>query len=162
MSAKYLDSAPCSSSSSAAFFKKVDCHGSPLLPILSQSHDYVFISHSPPFFDICHPLRSWLSSSYFPLRWTVLYQHQPVDVVTSDHARSAKNMWHATTHVKVWLASLPPTVTLCQYTETHLPTIVSMHWCYIPTDKYRFWVAVCVYVCMYRVRGGFPLSQKSL
>ena len=52
----------------------------PMLPILSQSHN-VFISHCCPFFDICHPLRSWPSSSYFPL-WTL--QYQPVDCVVSD------------------------------------------------------------------------------
>ena len=65
-----------------AFLKKVGCHDSPLLPILGQSHE-VSVSHSRPFCDICHPLRSWPSSAYFPILWTLRYQ--PVDVVTSDH-----------------------------------------------------------------------------
>ena len=64
---------PISSSSGAVFFKKVGCHDSPWLPILSQSHE-VFVSHSRPFFDVFHP-----SGSYFPLQWTL--QYQPVDVV---------------------------------------------------------------------------------
>ena len=38
--------------------------------------------HSRPFCDVCHPLRYWPSSAYFPLQWTL--QYQPVDVVTSD------------------------------------------------------------------------------
>ena len=71
-----------SSSSGAVFLKKVGCHDSPLLPILSQSHE-VFVSHSRPFCDVCHPLRSWPSSAYFPLQSTL--QQQPMDVVTSDH-----------------------------------------------------------------------------
>ena len=41
-----------------------------------------FVSHSRPFCDVCHQLRSWPSSAYFPLQWTL--QYQPVDVVTSD------------------------------------------------------------------------------
>ena len=71
-----------SSSSNAVFFKKAGCRDPPWLPILSQSHE-VFISHSRPFSDICHQLRSWPSSSYFPQQWTL--QYQPVDVVTSHH-----------------------------------------------------------------------------
>ena len=60
--------------SGTLFFKKVGCHDSPLLPILSQSHE-VFVTHSRPFCDVCHPLRS----TYFPLHYHL------VDVVTSDH-----------------------------------------------------------------------------
>ena len=37
------------------------------------------------FVDICHPPRSWPSSSYFPL------QYQPADVVTSDHVTKVGN-----------------------------------------------------------------------
>ena len=59
-----------SSSSGAVFLKKVGCHDSPLLPILKQSHE-VFVVHSRPICDICHPLRSWPSSVYFPLQWTL-------------------------------------------------------------------------------------------
>ena len=64
------------------------CHNSPLLPILSQSHE-VFVSHSRPFCDVGHPLRYWPSSAYFPLQWTL--QQQPVDVVTSDHVTKVGN-----------------------------------------------------------------------
>ena len=61
------------SSSGAVFLKKVGCHDSPLLPILSHSHD-VFVSHSRPFRDICqHPsiyyskYRQFPSPQYVPL-----------------------------------------------------------------------------------------------
>ena len=74
--------------SGAVFFDKVGCRDSPLLPILSQSH-VVFISHSHPFCDICQPLRSWPSSAYFPLEWTL--QYQPKNVVTSDHVTKVGN-----------------------------------------------------------------------
>ena len=68
------------SSSGAVFFTKVYGHDPPWLPLLSQSHKgSIFQSRS--FCDICHPLRSWPSSAYFPLQWTL--QYQPVDVVTS-------------------------------------------------------------------------------
>ena len=59
-----------SSSSGAVFLKKVGCHDSPLLPILSQSHE-VLVSHSRSLCDVCHPLRYWPSSAYFPLQWTL-------------------------------------------------------------------------------------------
>ena len=71
-----------SSSSGAVFFEKVGCHDPPWFPISSKSHE-VFVTHSCPFCDVCHPLRSWPSSASFPLQWTL--QQQPVDVVTSDH-----------------------------------------------------------------------------
>ena len=77
-----------SSSSSVVFLKKVGCHDTPFFPSLSQSHE-VFVSHSRPFRDNCHPLRSWPSSAYFPLQWTL--QYQPVDVVTSDHMTKVGN-----------------------------------------------------------------------
>ena len=51
-----------SSSSGAVFSEKVACLESPLLPILSQSHE-VFIFHSCTFCDICDPLRYWPSSA---------------------------------------------------------------------------------------------------
>ena len=71
-----------SSSSGAVFLKKVGCHDPPLLQILSQSHE-VFVSHSRPFCDISHPLRSRPSFGYFPLQWTL--HQRSVDAVTSDH-----------------------------------------------------------------------------
>ena len=77
-----------SSSSGAVFFEKVGCHDLPWLPILSKSHE-VFVTHSRPFCDVCHPLRSWPSSASFPLQWTL--QQQPVDVVTSDHVTKVGN-----------------------------------------------------------------------
>ena len=43
----------------------------------------VFISHSRPLRDICHPLRHWPSCSYFHLQWNI--QYQPMEVATSDH-----------------------------------------------------------------------------
>ena len=66
------------------FFEKVGCHDPPWLPILSQFHE-VFVSHSRPFCDMCHPLGSWPSSAYFPRLWTLQWWPYPVDVVTSDH-----------------------------------------------------------------------------
>ena len=91
-------------SSVAVFFKKVGCHDTPLLPILSQSHE-VFVSHSRPFCDICHPIRSWPSSAYFPLQWTI--QYQPVDVVLSDHVTEVGHCYflYCWNYVKVivWL-----------------------------------------------------------
>ena len=66
-----------SSSSGAVFFKKVGCHYPPWLLILSQSHD-LFISHSRPLCDICHPLRSWPSSAYFPLQFLTFRRRLPV------------------------------------------------------------------------------------
>ena len=95
-----------SSSSGAVFFERVGCHDPPWLPILSKSHE-VFVTHSRPFCDVCHPLRywpsswpticilylrpirSWPSSASFPLQWTL--QQQPVDVVTSDHVTKVGN-----------------------------------------------------------------------
>ena len=61
-----------SSSSSAVFFKKVGCHASSLLLILSQSLKVVTL-HSRPLFDVSHPLRSSPSSSYFLFQSTFLY-----------------------------------------------------------------------------------------
>ena len=59
-----------SSSSGVVFVEKVGCHDPTWLPILSQSHE-LFVSHSRPFCDVCHPLRSWPSSASFPLQWTL-------------------------------------------------------------------------------------------
>ena len=77
-----------SSSSGAVFFEKAGCHDPPWLPILNKSLE-VFVSHSRPFCDVCHPLRSWPSSASFPLQWTL--QQQPVYVVTSDHVTKVVN-----------------------------------------------------------------------
>ena len=77
-----------SSSSGAVFLKKVGCHDPPWLPILSQSHE-PFVSHSRPFCDVCYPFRSWPSSAYCPLQWTL--QYHPVAVVTSDHVTKVGN-----------------------------------------------------------------------
>ena len=80
--------ATASSTSGAVFFGKIGCHDPPWLPILSKSHE-VFVTHSRPFCDDGHPLRSWPSSASFPLQLTL--QQQPVDVVTSDHVTKVGN-----------------------------------------------------------------------
>ena len=53
-----------SSSSGAVFSEKVACHESPLLPILSQSHEvFIILFHSCPFCYICDSLRYWPPSA---------------------------------------------------------------------------------------------------
>ena len=77
------------------------------LPIFSKSHE-VFVSHSRPFCDVCHPLRSWPSSASFSLQIVCFLFHSWMTYILTKYEKyTLHQLFDSISHFGLsWLMSI--------------------------------------------------------